>query len=68
MAALKATFGRLLSVDVFEVSLTALPMNEAALVTSVKTRESLATVRDFERFLRDAGFSKTEAVAVAGHG
>jgi hypothetical protein len=36
-----------------------------AKVTNVK---SITTERDFERFLRDAGYSRKEAVAITLHG
>jgi len=40
-------------------------MNEAAKVTGVK---SLTTEREFEAFLRDAGYSRKEATALTLHG
>jgi HK97 family phage prohead protease len=57
----------LTDVDLFEVSLVAVPMNEAARVTSVKAAE-LASIRDFERFLHESGFSKSKAAAIASKG
>jgi HK97 family phage prohead protease len=56
---------RLTDLDLFEVSLVTFPMNEMATVTDVK---SITTEREFERFLRDAGLSRKEAVAVSLHG
>lgn len=56
---------RLDEVDLFEVSLVTFPMNEKATVVDVK---SLTTEREFERFLRDAGYSRKEATAIALHG
>lgn len=56
---------RLDEVDLFEISLVTFPMNEKATVVDVK---SLATEREFERFLRDAGYSRKEATAIALHG
>jgi uncharacterized protein len=56
----------LLKLNLFEVSLTALPMNPQALVSVVKSQ--VLTVRDFEAFLHRAGWSKSEAKALAGHG
>lgn len=53
---------RLTEVDLWEVSPVTFPANEAARIGTVKS------ARDFERFLREAGFSKKEAVAVASHG
>jgi HK97 family phage prohead protease len=52
-------------VDLLEVSLVTFPANEKARVGDVK---SIETVRDFEHFLRDAGFSKSQAKAIASHG
>ena len=56
---------RLMEVDLFEVSLVTFPMLEAAMITDVK---SIKTERDFEAFLRDAGYSRKEATAIALHG
>lgn len=56
---------RLDEVDLFEISLVTFPMNEKATVVDVK---SLTTEREFERFLRDAGYSRKEATAIALHG
>jgi len=53
-------------VDLWEVSLVTWGANPEALVTNVKNAKR--SIRDFERFLRDAGFSKREAVAVASGG
>jgi hypothetical protein len=52
-------------VDLLEVSLVTFPMNRSALVTGVK---SVRTIREFERCLRDAGFSQREAKAIAADG
>jgi HK97 family phage prohead protease len=56
---------KLLQVDLFEVSLVTFPMLEDAMITDIK---SITTERDFEKFLRDAGYSKTQAVALTLHG
>ena len=56
---------KLMEVDLFEVSLVTFPMLPDAKVTAVK---SITTEREFERFLRDAGFSRSEATALALHG
>lgn len=56
---------RLMEVDLFEVSLVTFPMLDAAKITDVK---SITTERDFEAFLRDAGYSRKEATAIALHG
>lgn len=57
--------------DLWEVSIVTFPANEAAQVEAVKSicgAGKLPTVRDFEDFLREAGFSKSHAAAVATHG
>lgn len=56
---------KLMEVELHEVSLVTFPMLPDAKVTDVK---SIMTERDFERFLRDAGFSRSEATAVTLHG
>ncbi|MBX7459547.1 HK97 family phage prohead protease [Qipengyuania huizhouensis] len=56
--------------DLVEVSVVSLGANEQALVSSFKSirAEGLPSLPEFEAFLRDAGFSKKEATAIAGHG
>ena len=56
---------RLLEVDLYEVSVVTFPMLEAAKITDIK---SIKTERDFEAFLRDAGYSRKDATAIALHG
>lgn len=51
--------------DLWEVSLVTWGANPEALVTQVKARKS---ARDFELFLRESGFSRKEAVAIASRG
>ena len=61
----------LLEIDLLEVSLVTFPANEAATFSSVKdalAAGSLPSLSEFEQFLRDAGFSKSQATAVAGYG
>lgn len=55
----------LTEVQLLEVSVVTFPMLPAAKVTDVK---SIRTIREFERALRDAGFSQTEAKAIAADG
>lgn len=50
-------------VDLWEVSLVTFPANDAARVQGVKTIETIDSIRDAEKYLRDAGFSRKEAVA-----
>ncbi len=54
-------------VDLWEISLVTFPANEEAGVTSVKN-EIPRTIREFENFLRDAGFSRSHAKSIAGGG
>ena len=56
---------KLMKVDLFEISLVTFPMLPDAQITNVK---SITTEREFERFLRDAGYSRTEATAITLHG
>lgn len=56
---------KLLEVELFEISLVTFPMLKEAMVTDVK---SIKTIRDFEKGLRDAGFSRQEAKAIAADG
>ena len=49
--------------NLYEVSLVTFPANDAARVQGVKTIEGISTIRDAEKYLRDAGFSRREAVA-----
>lgn len=51
-------------VDLYEVSLVTFPMNDASRVAAVKSQiEALESIRDAERYLRDSGMSRAEAVA-----
>lgn len=57
--------------ELWEVSLVTFPANDAARVTDVKQmldEGKLPTLKEFEGFLREAGFSKTQAAAVASRG
>ena len=59
------TVFQITSVDLWEVSLVTFPMNDAARVESVKYAGPSMTVREFEKFLRDAGnFSASQAKAI----
>jgi HK97 family phage prohead protease len=49
----------------FEVSLVVLPANPRARITAVK---SISSIRDFERFLHESGYSRSEASRLALHG
>lgn len=57
--------------DLWEVSVVNFPANRRSTVTGVKStleRGGLPTLPEFEEFLREAGFSKTQASAIAGKG
>ncbi len=57
--------------DLWEGSIVTFPMNPAATVDEVKSlieRGQRPTVRQFESFLRDAGFSRKEATAIVADG
>lgn len=58
---------KLTEIDLHEVSLVTFPMQMEARVVSVKA-DTVKTEREFEAFLRDAGFSRKEATAIASHG
>lgn len=49
--------------DLLELSLVTFPMNDASRVSSVKTIETLITLRDAEDYLRESGLSRAAAVA-----
>lgn len=54
----------LLKINLREISVVTFPCEPKATISDVK---SLETVRDIEKFLRDAGFSKNEAMAAVSH-
>ena len=56
--------------ELVEVSVVSLGANDQALVSAVKNIRGggLPSLPEFEKFLREAGFSKTEATAIAGNG
>lgn len=61
----------LVELALHEVSLVTVGMNPKALVTGVKETLSdgdLPSLPEFEDFLREAGFSKSQATAIAGKG
>lgn len=61
---------KLKKIDLWEVSVVTFPANEAAQIESVKSAfgARLPSVREFEDFLREAGFSKSHAAAIATYG
>ncbi len=52
-------------IELVEISLTAVPANSRARVTDVR---SIDSVRSFETFLREAGFARAAAEAIAAKG
>lgn len=53
----------LTEIDLWEVSLVTFPANGRARVTGVKADLAFETIKDAERSLREAGFSKSDATA-----
>jgi len=54
-------------INLFEISLVTFPANSLASVTDVKN--SLPkTVREFENFLREAGYSRKQSKSISGYG
>jgi HK97 family phage prohead protease len=61
----------LVKLDLVEVSLVTFPANDDARVEAVKFKLShgeLPNLKEFEKLLREAGFSKTQSTAIACHG
>lgn len=61
----------LTKLDLQEISIVTFPANVEAQIDAVKEKlraGHLPTMSEFQKHLRQAGFSKTEAVAVANHG
>ena len=61
----------LLKLKLWESSIVVFPANDLSRVEAVKSKlqvGELPTLPEFEKFLRDAGFSKSQATAIAGHG
>jgi uncharacterized protein len=46
------------------VSIVGFPANDKARVLSVKSADEIETIRDLEHALRDAGYSKADAVRI----
>lgn len=64
-------FYTLLKVNLWEVSLVTIPMNDEARVSDVKNilaSGEIPTERQFEKFLRDVGFSKQQAKTITSNG
>lgn len=52
------------AVDLVEISIVGRPANTKARIGQVKSTDEIMTIRDLEDALRDAGWSKSQAVAV----
>lgn len=60
---------RLKTINLVEISLVDNPSNPLSSVTGIKSAADIATIREFEDFLRDAGgFSRAAAKAIASSG
>lgn len=61
----------LIEVELGEISIVTQPANERSVITSVKSKldeGELPTLPEFEKFLRESGFSKNQATAIASKG
>lgn len=61
----------LIQLDLDEISIVTMPANEKSTVMSVKSKlddGELPSLPEFEKFLRESGFSKSQATAIAGKG
>ena len=61
----------LVELDLSEISIVTKPANKQSLITSVKSKleeGELPTLPEFEKYLRESGFSKSQATAIAGNG
>jgi HK97 family phage prohead protease len=59
---------KLVELDLHEISVVTMPMLPEAQITGIKSADQITTEREFEAFLRDAGWSRKEATALALHG
>lgn len=61
----------LVEVELGEISIVTQPANERSVITSVKSKleeGELPSLPEFEKFLRESGFSKSQSVAIASKG
>jgi HK97 family phage prohead protease len=64
----EAKVRKLTKLELWEVSIVTFGMNPLAKIQSVKTAQNCKTRREFEEFLRDAGFPKAFATQLASKG
>lgn len=67
----KAGANRLIELDLVEISVVTNPMHDDARVSNVKTLIAAGgrpSMKEFENFLREAGFSKSEAACIVASG
>lgn len=57
-------------IDLWEVSIVTFPANSESLITEVRSMfaNGAPSLKEVEEILRDAGFSRTQAKALVGHG
>jgi len=58
-------------IDLWEVSIVTFPANSESLITEVRSmfaEGGVPSIREIEEVLRDAGFSRSQAKALVGHG
>lgn len=57
-------------IDLWEVSIVTFPANSESLITEVRSMfaEGVPSIKEIEEVLRDAGFSRSQAKALVGHG
>jgi len=58
-------------IDLWEVSIVTFPANSESLITEVRSMfadGNVPTIKEIEEILRDAGFSRSQAKALVGHG
>lgn len=53
------------ALKLWEISVVTFPMNPLAQIEHAKQVAQITTIREYEEFLRDAGFSKAQAVQLA---
>jgi HK97 family phage prohead protease len=64
----KKNIRTLTDLDLFEVSLVTFPANDSARIRVVKAADEIHTEREFEKFLREEGFSNAEAETICRRG